>query len=444
MSHALSPPGLGPAGSLRWPRALDQPDPERDFSSVEMARRLNVLFMFGQPTSSPAFSVHANVMRFLDPDRVRVHVVYNRLAEEESYRAAKTSLLDIIPQQASLDLRAVDLGPVGGPSRRAMLSTAARSAPSAAASLAGLVRYMRRSGIDVVHCEEGTRNGFLPWVLSRLGGARCVLHFHSRYGSWMTPPSRVAVQRSDAIIAVSGWTGRGIHDGGGVPRERIFPVLNGVDPQEWDPARANGAAVRREFAIGEPDPLVVMVAQLVAWKRQLKLIAAFRRVLDSHPGARLLLAGLEHNPPSGPGAISYTEEVRRLVAELGLDDHVILAGRRGDVREILAAADVFAHPSVDDPCPLAEIEAMAMARPVVAVHAAGSAELVLDGETGLLSPPDDVDALAANLLALVEDPDRRRRLGDAGRRRVVDYLNLRRVAVEIEAVYRSTTQGAPT
>ena len=122
--------------------------------------------------------------------------------------------------------------------------------------------------------------------------------------------------------------------------------------------------------------------------------------------------------------------------ESGLAEQVVLTGQRSDVREILAAADIFALPSVDDPCALAHIEAMAMGKPIVTVAAGGAPELVEDGKAGLVGPVDDVEQLAANLITLIDDPATRRELGDYGRRRVLEYLNAKRMADEVEAVYR--------
>lgn len=396
------------------------------------APRLRVLFIVSQPTVTPAISVHATLMRFLDPDRVEVHVVYNREAEAERHLAAGTSVLHRFPRAPNVRLIPAEFGPGGDLPRADRLAAGARSLPGALRDMGRLVRYIRRHRIDVIHCEYWARNGPYAYLLSRLTGARCVMHFHWKYGSWMSPASRFAVHRADTIITVSDWTGAILADAG-VRRERIVTVLNGIDVDAWDLATADRAPVRAQLGLAPADPLVVMVAQLVNWKRQHVLIAAFRAVADAHPAARLLLVGDEADP-----AGAYTGRLRRLIGELGLERHVVLAGRRRDIRQILAAADVFALPSIDDPCALAHIEAMAMALPVVAVRAGGTPELVRDGETGLLGPADDVDQLAANLNALVGDPTRRKAMGDAGRRRALTDLTARRMADEVEAVYRVT------
>ncbi|MGZ4243326.1 MAG: glycosyltransferase family 4 protein [Solirubrobacteraceae bacterium] len=129
--------------------------------------------------------------------------------------------------------------------------------------------------------------------------------------------------------------------------------------------------------------------------------------------------------------------MQRLITELGLDHAVVLAGQRSDVLGRLAAADLFALPSVGDPCPLADIEAMAMGLPVVAVDDGGAPELVQDTRTGLLSPPDDAARLAENVLSLIDEPDRRQEMGRHAREHALGYLNAQRMADDVESVYRA-------
>jgi glycosyltransferase involved in cell wall biosynthesis len=398
-----------------------------------MTHRLNVLFIASQPAAWPALSVHATLMRFLDPKRVRVHVLYNRLAAEEPYASSGRSALDRLPRAPEIALIPAEFGPVGGALRPKLAIAAARAVLPAGRDSIRLLAYLRRHRIDVIHCDEGSRNAFYGLVLSKLTSARCIVHFHSKYGSWMLAPSRFAVRHADAVIAVSGWTGDVLAQAG-VDRRRIFTVLNGIDLTGWDPEAVDRATVRRRLAIPPEDPLVVMVAQLTAWKRQATLIEAFRTVAAKHPRARLMLVGVDWSP-SG----SYRAELERQVAAAGLERSVIFAGQRTDVRDLLAAADVFALPSLDDPCPLAEIEAMAMGKPIVAVRAGGAPELIEHGRTGLLGPPDDADQLAANLLRLIDDPRLRHELGGNGRRRARDCFSAERMAEDVEAVYRSVT-----
>jgi glycosyltransferase involved in cell wall biosynthesis len=424
------------AGGLGVPGTLDDPDPSRWFTGAAMRRRIRVLFIVSQPTRSPAISVHATLWRFLDPERVEVHVLYNRRAADEPYRSSGRSVCDVLDRTPEVHAVPAEFGPVGGGPRAPLVRDAARSAPAAVRDFAGAARYIRRAGIDLIHAEEGSRNAFYALLLARLTRVPYLVHFHSQYGDWMARLSRVGVTRADAIIAVSRWTGSGIQRAG-VSAERIFPVLNGIDAAHLDPAAIDGDAVRAELGVADGDPLVVSVAQLVHWKRQDRLIRAFRRVVDVHPRARLVLVGTEWNPPAGPDAVSYAAQLRSLITELGLQDAVVLAGQRGDVPRLLAAADVFALPSVGDPCPLADIEAMAMARPVVAVEDGGAPELVAHGRCGLLSPPEDTARLAENLLTLVDEPERRREMGRLARERALGFLNARRMADDVEGVYRA-------
>jgi glycosyltransferase involved in cell wall biosynthesis len=405
-----------PARPLSLPRTLDGPDPNGRFSTESLRRRIGVLFIVSHPTITPTISVHANLMRYLDRERVEVHAVYPRMAAGPPYDASGRSSFAALPQTPEVRLRPLELGPVGGVPKRQLLTQTARAAVPAARDTGSLIRFITSRRIDIIHCEEGTRNAFYAYLLSRVTPARCVVHFHLGYGDWMSRPSRLAIRRADAIIPVSGWVGRQIRDDG-VPPQRIFPVLNGIEVSNWDPAGVDGSAIRREFDLEPQDPLIVQVAQLVGWKRQHLVIEALPRILERHPAARLMLVGAE-TARLPPGGETYTEMLRRQVAAAGLKRQVIFTGRRSDVREILAAADVFTLPSVGEPCALALVEAME------------------DRKAGLLGAPDDAEQLAANLLAMIEEPERRRRMGEYARRRALDYFSVQRMADDVESVYR--------
>jgi glycosyltransferase involved in cell wall biosynthesis len=135
-------------------------------------------------------------------------------------------------------------------------------------------------------------------------------------------------------------------------------------------------------------------------------------------------------------------ELSKHAAELGVSSAVRLLGHRADARMLLDAADVFVLPSLHEGMPLAAMEAMDASLPVVGTDVIGTAEVVADGETGLLVPPRDPGALATALGALLSDPDLRARYGAAARRRYLQHFTSARMAADTAAVYDSLLRAA--
>ena len=123
------------------------------------------------------------------------------------------------------------------------------------------------------------------------------------------------------------------------------------------------------------------------------LIRALPEVLQSHPGALLLMVG------DGP----LRSPLESLTRELNLWDKVVFTGFRTDVRKILACIDVFAVPSLLEGFPMVTLEAMAMGKPIVATDIDGMREQCKDGESGLLIPPGDPKSLAVAIIRLLDD-----------------------------------------
>jgi glycosyltransferase involved in cell wall biosynthesis len=148
------------------------------------------------------------------------------------------------------------------------------------------------------------------------------------------------------------------------------------------------------------------------------------------PDIKLLVVGQDYPPGN-----NHTNELRELAAELGVSKHVVFTGLRSDVPRLMAAADILAMPSFEEPFGLVYAEAMAMKKPVVAFDNGGTPEVVEHEKSGLLSPQDDVPALAANLRRLVNDPELRRRMGEYGRQRVEARFVPERLAHDVGHVY---------
>ncbi|MBN1666892.1 MAG: glycosyltransferase family 4 protein [Anaerolineales bacterium] len=210
---------------------------------------------------------------------------------------------------------------------------------------------------------------------------------------------------------------------------KVTVIHNALDLKTFS-EQVDSQAFRQQFKLPANAPLVGMLGRLRPWKGQDRFLRAMSRVAAALPEARFLIGG---------GAIfdvqdDYAASLQRLVNHLGLQERVVFTGQLADVRPALAAMDVFVHPGDPEPFGLVNIEAMAMARPVVAFNHGALPEIVVHGQTGLLVPPGDEHALAAAVLELLQDPECRAAMGAAGRQRVEKHFTVARMVAEIEAV----------
>jgi glycosyltransferase involved in cell wall biosynthesis len=202
------------------------------------------------------------------------------------------------------------------------------------------------------------------------------------------------------------------------PRLRV--VHCGVDPSEFERNGQPGPPADGAFR-------VLYVGRLVPFKGQAVLLEAIASLRGSGIDARLTLIG---DGPARP-------DLERRVAELGLAGAVELAGAVGqdEIRSHYAAADAFCLPSFAEGVPVVLMEAMAMRLPVVTTRVMGIAELVDEGESGLLVRPGRSDELAAALAKLARDPDLRERLGRRGREKVVAEFDVRRSGEQLAEIF---------
>ena len=208
-------------------------------------------------------------------------------------------------------------------------------------------------------------------------------------------------------------------------------VYNGLDASAYADADAKQAdrgasdGYRRQLGLRPAGPVVGTVGRLVPQKDHRTFLEAMGKVHDGGVAAQAVIVG--------EGDLRPALEV--LCGELGLRDSVVFAGARSDVPALMHLFDVFVLSSLWEGLSNVSMEAMAAGRPVVATDVGGTAELVETGMTGLLVPPGDPDRLAGAVLALLRDPARARRMGEAGQQRVVSQFSLERMVSETENIY---------
>jgi glycosyltransferase involved in cell wall biosynthesis len=247
------------------------------------------------------------------------------------------------------------------------------------------------------------------------------------------PFDRQILRRSDRVLAVS----RAVEGdllALGIRPERIACIPSGIDFAHLD--RAGSGTLRRELGLPAGTPLIGMVATLEPKKAQDVLLRAIPAVLETFPEARFVLLGTDH-ATTAAAAGPYEAELRRLAHALQIADHVHFLGHRPEAAALLGDLDVSVLCSRKEALGLAAVESLAAGVPFVASAVEGLREVVADGVTGLLVPPDDPPALAAGIAGLLGDRALARRLGAAGRRDVRDRFDADRLALRNLAVYEA-------
>jgi glycosyltransferase involved in cell wall biosynthesis len=304
--------------------------------------------------------------------------------------------------------------------------------PFAVAKLSMLV-WTRRADIVHAHRAHAHSLGLLaamatgrPFVVSRRVSFRPKDNLGSRlkYGSrFVTKVIAVSQAVKDVLVDY------------GVPEDRIRVIYSGSDAGLYGSA-GDGRAVRDELGVPADAKLVGKVANYYhGWKGHDTFLGAAAELAAERADLRFILVG--HRTDG--------EKMSRMIEQFGLTGRVVQAGYRDDVPGVISALDVSVNsPRAGEGLSGAIRESLAGGRPVVATDVGGNRELVRDGETGLLVPPDDPAALASALRRLLDDPELAARVARGGERFVREHLTLDRMVDETEALYREIlARGRP-
>ena len=173
--------------------------------------------------------------------------------------------------------------------------------------------------------------------------------------------------------------------------------------------------------------LLGCVGEITQRKGQLYLIQAMRRIVAEVPNLRLVLLG-RSNPYD-----QYTKNLRQLIADAGLEQHVRWLGMRNNVEDYLSALDLTVVPSIEEPLGLVALESLAAGTPVIASRTGGLPEIIDHEKTGLLVPPANPQAIENAVVRLAQSAETRQQMGDAGRLMVSDRFDPESLANQVVA-----------
>ncbi len=436
---------------MRKDTAPDSPDSSRPASLDAAPNEPRTIVFFDHTATLGGGEIALfNLLLSLDQTRWRLLVVLGAegpLAHKLRHASIETLILPLDARVAQA--RKDTLGSVK--------SVRARQALSSLGYVARLSVLLRRRGAFILHTNS-LKADILGGLAGRLAQVPILWHVRDRITDEYLPPRTARLFRllcrvlPHAIAANSRSTLESLQ----LPENEFTCVVHsGFRQSAQDPASQGDLARVVHDGFVEPStepptaegeaqvlegtggPLIGLVGRLSPWKGQDIFIRAAALVRERFPAARFQIIG-----SAMFGEAAYEAQVRALARELGLGgavgDALEFTGFRSDVEASIARLDILVHAStMGEPFGQVVMEGMAAQKPVVATRGGGVPEIVAEGDTGLLVPMKDAPAMAEAIIWLLENPERAREMGLAGRRRVEEHFTIAQTAAKIEALYQS-------
>jgi glycosyltransferase involved in cell wall biosynthesis len=269
---------------------------------------------------------------------------------------------------------------------------------------------VKARGIDLLHAHLPNAH-MLAGLAGSLTGTPVVTTIHGRQLTTLDLEVHRAVGSHLSVVCHQSY----FHALGlGADANRLSCETNGVDTQVFRPRTGRATALHSALGLPADTPLVGFVGRLSPEKGPEVFVRAALQLRSRCPAARCVIVG------EGP----MDAAMRQLIAQCGLEQHVLMAGPRSDMPALYNELDLLVSSSHSEAMPLAVMEAMASGLPVVATRVGGLPDMVEHGRTGWLVARNDFDDLAARCATLLADPGQRRQMGERARQRVVERMNL--------------------
>jgi glycosyltransferase involved in cell wall biosynthesis len=282
--------------------------------------------------------------------------------------------------------------------------------------------YIQEDAVDLVHTH-----GYKADLYGYLAAWRCHKPVVATCHNWVGGTAalgiynhldRMALKKFNALAAVSDAVAQRLL-AFGVPSEKIKTIANGIDVTAFE--RAQPLPLLKD----EGSIVVGVVARLDLQKGFEYLLRAARELCKMFPGLKIVIAG------EGPDRSAIEE----MIEQYGLQSSVVLAGQQSNMPAVYAAMDIFVLPSLNEGLPMTVLEAMAASKPVIATRVGAIPSVIRDGENGLLVAPKDSEGLRNAVASLLNDPERRRRLGDRAHAWVSQNYTSEAMALKYREMY---------
>lgn len=250
--------------------------------------------------------------------------------------------------------------------------------------------------------------------------------------------NKLLLRSSDQVTAVGKFVKQALVNNEGIAGKRIEVIYNGIDTDKFklDSDGSMRAAARASLRIDPKRLVVLQVARFHSVKDHETAVRAFHVAVQA-----MKQSDATEQPPllllAGDG--DHKEKMESLVQTLGIADCVQFLGVRSDIPSLMAAADMFILSSLSEGVSVTLLEAMGAGIPIAATDVGGNSEVVAEGESGLLSPRQDYESLGRNIATILQDAEMRKRMGTAGRERLLATFTEQAMHKRYAELYRVIT-----
>lgn len=312
--------------------------------------------------------------------------------------------------------------------------------------------HLRKQGCDIIHIHQFSQ--YVPIVRFFNPTAKIVLHMNCEWLTQLDEPTiRRRIAKADLIFGSSDYISEKIEKRFPEYRGKIATVYNGVHHNRFTTVQHVQSASNKNH------PLLLFVGRVSPEKGIHDLIGAMRILLEFYPTIHLNIVGGIGSAPKDfmvdlcddplvknlskyysecdVGEDYYYRCLKQMIGD-DLRDHVTFVGpiTQDELVHYYRDADILVNPSLSESFGMSLVEAMASEKPVIGTRVGGMVNVVAEGETGLLAEPNDAQSLAASIRCLADDPELRKRMGAAGRHRIMELFSWKQVALSALSQYR--------
>jgi glycosyltransferase involved in cell wall biosynthesis len=285
-----------------------------------------------------------------------------------------------------------------------------------------LVRVMQRWNIDVLHVNDywWAPIGVLA---SRLRGCPCLVHVRQEIETRKV--KQYWLDKASMVLPVSESIGNVIRDTG-ISEEKVQVLLSGISKKAAEPSppsRETSAILKKITG----QPIIGTVANLFPRKGLEYLVQAVGNLKESFDNILLVIVGT--------GDAQYESQLRKQIQDLNLTQHVLFTEFQEYPELFVSQFDVFVLPSIQEGFGIVLLEAMALGKPIVASNVGGIPEIVQHEKTGILVKAADVEELSKGVLTLLNDPNKRRKMGEQAQKRAAEYFSVERMMERLYGLY---------